>query len=241
MADSKGNLINLLALVQYHFQGDEHSIFVKPHGNSKRGEGYIRTMPSTLKLLDNVCTQQTPKQAVHTISSQLGGTVNAESAGLLPRNQQQAKDKRRHTAQSSDPLFSVMMMCKRTMQEFVRNVVGAPDYMIVLADERTLDNLVRFCAQSVDPQVLSVDPTFSLGHFDVTVTTYKHPMLTFRNPHKLGPIFIHQRKQFQNYHFFAASLVGLRPALWNLHAFGTDREVALAKAFHSQFPTAIHL
>ena len=107
---------------------------------------YYVCVPSTLELLDNVSTQQTPKVAVHTISSRLGGVLHAESAGALPRNQQQAKDKRHKTnATSSHPLLSVMMMCKQTMKGFVRNSRGAPDYIIVIAKDHTLDNLVLFC------------------------------------------------------------------------------------------------
>ena len=160
------------------------------------------------------------------------------------------KDIRRKTqAKSKDPLLSVMMMCKETMTDFVRTVTGAPDYMVILSSDHTLDNLVRFCAYPMSPSVLTFDPTFSLGQFDVTVTTYKHPLLVFRNPREhsschpnlIGPILIHQRKQFSNYHYFTSTLVGLRPSLRNLTAFGTDGEAALVQACVSQFPTAIHL
>ena len=104
--DSKGNLSSH-ALVQYHFQGEEHSIFVWPHGNAKKSESYVHTMPSTLEILDNVSTEQTPKLSVHIVFSQLGGVID-----VLPRNQQQqAKDKRRKSnAQSSDP-FSQRWWC----------------------------------------------------------------------------------------------------------------------------------
>ena len=103
-----------------------------------------------------------------------------------------------------------MMMCKDTMKGFV---------------------------------ILMFDPTFSLGAFDVTVSTYKHPLIVFRNsnehtsrhPNLLGPILIHQRKQFANYHYFTSTLVGCRPEMRQLHAFGTDGEKALVQACHSQF------
>jgi len=56
--------------------------------------------------------------------------------------------------------------------------------------------------------ILTFDPSFSLGEFDVTVSTYKHPLIAFRNPNDhtfrhpslIGPVLIHQRKQFANYH-----------------------------------------
>ena len=61
------------------------------------------------------------------------------------------------------------------------------------------------------------------------------------HPVMMGPLFIHQCKKFNTNHFFASSLVGLRPALRNLHAFGTDGEVALSSAFQTVFVSAKHL
>ena len=223
-------------IVQYHFTGDEHEVLVRPHGNSKRSESYIRTMPSTLKELTEVASEKTPKPAVHSISSHHGGIVGASSARSLPRNERQVKNIRRKIKSSGgslDPLHSVMMMCKDTMKDFVRAVTGAPDYMVFLALNRTLNNLVRFCSDSqgsIQPVILTFDPTFSLGEFDVTVSTYKHPLIVFREPTEhiarhpslIGPVLIHQRKQFVNYHYFTSTLVAFRPRLRHLHAFGTD-------------------
>ena len=208
-------------------------------------------MPSTL---NEVASEKTPKPAVHAVSSQRGGVVRALSAGSLPRNESQVKSIRQKikvtSGSSMDPLLSVMMMCKDTMKGFVRTVTGAPDYMVFIAADRSLDNLVRFCTKdSAQPSILTFDPTFSLGAFDVTVSTYKHPLIVFRNPNEhtsrhpnlLGPILIHQRKQFANYHYFTSTLVGCRPEMRQLHAFGTDGVKALVQACHSQFPDAIHL
>ena len=66
-------------------------------------------------------------------------------------------------SKQKDPLYSVMMMCKESMKDFVRIVPGAPDYMVVLSFDRTLDNLVRFRANSKLPNILTFDPTFNLG------------------------------------------------------------------------------
>ena len=253
--DSDSQLLNR-SIVQYHFTGNEHEILVRPHGNSKRSEPYVRTMPSTLNKLTEVASEKTPKPALHAVSSQSGGVISALSAGSLPRNERQVKNIRGKlknvTGNSTDPLHSVMMMCKDTMKDFVRTVTGAPDYMVFVASDRTLDNLVRFCTttkNSLQPCILTFDPTFSLGDFDVTVSTYKHPLIEFcnpkehtsRHPNLLGPILIHQRKKFANYHYLTSTLVGYRPELRHLHAFGTDGEKALVQACHSQFPNAFHL
>ena len=115
--DGDEQLLNR-CIVQYHFSGEEHEVLVRPHGNSKRSEPYVRTFSSTLKVLTEVASEKTPKAAVHAISSQCGGVVGASSAGSLPRNERQVKNIRRKIKSSSgslDPLHSVMMMCKDTM------------------------------------------------------------------------------------------------------------------------------
>ena len=141
-----------------------------------------------------------------------------------------------------------MMMCKenegvQTDGHFVRLVTGAPEPMTVLAFDWTLHDIRRFCTGE-QHTVLCVDPTFNLGDFSVTVTTYQHLMIvnsSGRHPVLTGPMFIHQQKKFSSYHFFASTLVGLEPELCHLCVFGTDGEKALSNAFSAVFNDAIHL
>ena len=242
--------------MQYIFDDEELQITIRPHGNSKKRENFIRTMPSTLKKLKNVARDLTPKFAVCEASSSSGGLAAASSAGALPRNRQQVSNIRRRTEEpceplfhkKKDPLFAVMSMCKlsegkSTEDHFVRIVTGASEPMTVLCFDWTLNDIERFCTGDRHT-VLSVDPTFKLGDFDVTVTTYRHLMLTNttgNHPVMMGPLFIHQCKKFNTYHFFASSLVGLRPTLTNLRAFGTDGEQALSSALQTVFTEAKHL
>lgn len=97
--------------------------------------------------------------------------------------------------QTRDLLFSVMLMCKESQgkntDQFVRIVSCAPESMTVLASDWTLNDLDRFCTTE-QCSVLCVDPTFSLGEFNITVTTYRHPMLLNDNgkhPVLMGPIY----------------------------------------------------
>ena len=51
--DHERDLLNL-ALVQYTFDGAEHQVLPRPHGNAKCSEatqGYVQTMPSTMTKL----------------------------------------------------------------------------------------------------------------------------------------------------------------------------------------------
>jgi len=96
-----------------------------------------------------------------------------------------------------------MQMCKDSLgsgEVFVRAVEGAPEPMCVLATNQQLVDIERF--YTGDPSsVLSVDPTFNLGAFYVTPTTYHNLLVeTTRgnNPILLGPILIHQTKTFSS-------------------------------------------
>ena len=213
-------------------------------------------MPSTLQKLKTIAQDLTPKFAVCEASSSSGGLALAPSTGALPRNRQQVSNLRRRTDEAhepligkkKDPLFAVMSMCnenkgKGTAEHFVRIVTGAPEPMTVLCFDCSINDLERFCTGE-QHTVLSVDPTFNLGDFDVTVTTYRHLMLTNmsgNHPVMMGPLVIHQCKKFNTYHFFASLLVGLRPALRSLQAFGTDGELVLSNAFQTVFTSAKHL
>ena len=140
-------------------------------------------------------------------------------------------------------------MCKETNSKFIRLVMGAPEPMALLSFDWTLNDVSRFCTADENFSVLGIDPTFDLGAFHVTVTTYEHKFLYKANasssnqvhPVMMGPMFIHQRKTFGTYHAFASNLIGLRPELRGTKAFGTDGENALSKAFALEFPGAIHL
>ena len=93
---------------------------------------------------------------------------------------------------------------------------------------------MRFCTQEKNFSILTVDPTFCLGEFDVTPMSYLHTLLQSRrtghSPVFVRPVMIRYRKTFATY-LFASSIVGLRPELGGVQAFGTDGEESLAKAF----------
>ena len=235
-----------LAFVQYTFTGPSHLVLQKPHGNSKSTTPYVRTSPSTLQKLKECAKSNFPKDAVQSVTKEKGGIVKS-AAGDLPRNRKQV-DNIRLQAKDTDPLLSVMKMCKdslgKSANPFVRLVTSAPEPMSILCTNDQLNNIVRFCSTNGSP--LCVDPTFDLGDFSVTVTSYRHLLLQHtkkgkKSPVLLGPLLVHRRKDFGTYHFFASSLVSLEPSLVDLRSFGTDGEEALFKAFTLQFRKATHL
>ena len=124
ISDNNDELLHL-AFVQYVFDGDEHSVIPRPHGNSKKVASYVRTMPSTLQRLRKVAVNLTPKFAICEMS---GDIMTAASAGSLARNRQQVKDLRRRRdtnevelvhSKKRDPLYSVMLMCKESQGKAV--------------------------------------------------------------------------------------------------------------------------
>ena len=129
--------------------------------------------------------------------------------------------------------------------KFIRSICAAPDPAIVLAEDHQIADLVRFCTSGIKFGILAVDPTFSLGQFDVTPITYRHLLLaTKRNentPVFLGPVLIHYWKTFAMNLFFASSLVGLSSQLEGVRAFSTDGEKVLSDAFTHEFGFSQHL
>ena len=129
--------------------------------------------------------------------------------------------------------------------KFVRDCRPTPEPAFVLSRDRQLDDLVRFCTDPANFCVLTVDPTFNLGDFDVTPIAYRNLLLKIErygtHPVFIGPTLVHYRKSFGTYLFFASSLIGLRQDLLALQAFGTDGEKALANAFGHEYRYATQL
>lgn len=75
-----------------------------------------------------------------------------------------------------------MIMCKETegakcdpnLGLFELSPCNTPEPMAVLVFDWTLEDLERFCTDLQEHVVLSMDPTFNLGSFHVSVTTYQH-------------------------------------------------------------------
>ena len=168
-------------------------------------------MPSVLNKLKDTSSSNTAKRTLSLVPNDI---TTAHSAGAMPRGRQQVNDIRRKLTLAMDPLFTLITMCKegessKSPDSFVRIVTGAPFPMMMLGFDWTLEDLVRFCTSSAAFSILGIDPTFSLGAFDVTVTTYRHLLLTtkddiHKHPVLIGPLFVHVKKDFQAYHFFAS-------------------------------------
>lgn len=107
-------------------------------------------------------------------------------------------------------------------------------FVVILATEQQLDQLIQFTTDGTDFTVLCIDPTFSLGIFYCTPITIKNFHLSSlrhgQEPIALGPIMIHLNKDYASYSRFMEELVRLRPKLRDLISYGTDGEEALSKS-----------
>ena len=233
------------------------SLVVVSHGNSKSMEPYFPTLPSTSEDIKRKCAGCGPKEVISSIDSCVGGIVHASYPDELPRNEQQVSNFKRHISASgeqrlpgqseSNELYSIMLKAhlEDGSKKFIRDVKAYPEPAIVLASQQQLVDLERFCCDSCGFSILTVDPTFSLGDFDVTPTTYRHLLLcskrTNKPPVMLGPTMIHYRKNFSTYKFLASCMIAENRNLVGVRAFGTDGEKPLIDAFSHEFKYAVHL
>ena len=177
-------------------------------------------LPSTLQAISE-SRKVGNKQTLSVVSSSVGGVLSAIDPCSLPRNEQQVADvKRRLKKSNSGGLDELAVVMQKAYLEddgnqFIREMKILREPAIVVATERQISDLVRFCTNSSNFGIMTIDPTFSLGEFDVTVTTYRQLTLQSRctddHPVFIGPVMIHYRKSFSTYLFFASTLLGMKP------------------------------
>ena len=152
------------------------------------------------------------KKVVCDVSSRLGG---AEDSCEIPHNEQQVTKLKSRMKSSSLPVSCAttdelgIVMQQAFMEDksnqFIRDVRCLREPAVVVSTEWQLNDLVRFCTPANNFSIVTIDPTFSLGDFDVTVITYHHSLLISRQadqpPAIIGPILIHYKKTFATYLF----------------------------------------
>jgi hypothetical protein len=190
-----------------------------------------------------------PKSALQIACQQQGGEVAARGLNVLPRNVNQMKNFRRSgIKKDKNVLYSVMLQCKLAegkSDAFVRDVKAAPQPQCVLFTDYQISDLVRFTTNAHIFSIFTADTTYNLGEFYVTPITYEHLMvqscLTGKHPFLLGPILVHQCKDFIAFNYFISTLIAHERKLKNVKAFGTDGDPALIEALSHNFPDALQL
>ena len=159
----------------------------------------------------------------------------AKSPCELPRNERQVsyvKQKSKVCGVSTGPgsdrvcdqVFAIMRSANIEDHDgkFVRDTRPSPEPAFVVARDRQLDDLVRFCTIPEDFSILTVDPTFNLGDFDVTPTSYRQCLLqsicSGNSPVLIGPTLIHYRKTLPIlciYSSWASPRLASTSSVWN--------------------------
>lgn len=152
-----------------------------PHGNSRDDKPFYSTLPSTMARIKHECSDgKGPKKVVQEVSSSFGGVASATDICQLPRGEQQVSQVKHRCKQSSvsqvgtcDDEFAAVLhkaFMEDTTQQFIREIKTLREPAIVVATNQQLIDLVRFCTLAEEFGIMTIDPTFSLGHFDLTVT-----------------------------------------------------------------------
>ena len=176
--DATNNPHHLCLLVYRLPQGFVPSI--TPPGNSREKSPFYPTWPSTMEQIKQESLVKGPRAADERLSLKAGGLLGATASGEMPRNEKQISNAKRRSGvagvgdSAADELFVVMQRAyaQDTMKKFIHDIRTAQEPAIVLASDQQISDLLCFCTSSFEFAVLTVDPTFCLGDFDVTPITY---------------------------------------------------------------------
>lgn len=250
LKDFDGNMAPI-AVLQYFFKrGKEHDLVLAPHGNArgKDKRPFLRTAPSTFKDIKESCFTKKPKMLYDDKFESNGGLLNSTTISSEPRNPKQIYNARaeittKNKGEEKDEIFQLLMQLKddyATGGGFIQEVTFGKTPEVIVAFEQQLNDVARFCTDQVNFSVMGIDPTFNLGKFFVTITTYKHLMLKLKrsneHPTFVGPCFIHMLQTTQSYYGFLSYLVRKKPVLRDLKAYGSDGELPLLNALIAVFP-----
>lgn len=239
--DQRNPLVNNSAIIAYVFDGIEHAIDPKPHGNSKGNVGYTRKKPTVLKEVAQKAKITNVREALEKHIMDNGGRAEIDEE-VKPSPHQLYRFGRVPPKKDCD--FQSVMDWAQDNPDCCRYIAAHPEPVVVLATDQQIADLKRF-ATGNDSDAISVDPTFNLGKFYVTPITYRNCFLQQkRNENKAsfcGPLLIHFRKTAYSYRSLFNVLNQLCPELHELSAYGTDGEEELIKALTACYPNATHL
>ena len=173
------------------------------HGNSKSNRRpYLHTQCSTLELVKENLGKMKPKDIVDMTYSNAGGVLNKKSASEVCRDRTQVYNMKGYSSSTSnltsncnkDLVYDLLEQNFSSESDFVRSVCFDDCVMSVVGLEQQFNDIERFCAceDQSSGSVLGIDPTFNLGDFYVTPSTYEHKLLKNRKTGK-HPVFIGPR------------------------------------------------
>ena len=135
-------------------------------------------------------------------------------------------------------------MEKGTSEEFIREMNLFLELSVFVASNQQLKDIERFCTKVSSFSILGIDPTYNIGNYYVTVTTYRH--LSFEtsegvNPVFLGPCLIHSVKEYNSYYRLPESMIKANQKCRNILVFDADAEKNVYQVFRNVLSNAYHL
>lgn len=170
-----------MALLQYYFDGEVVPVSVQPHGSKKHdNEPYERTKASVISRMKNKLQEMPPKKVINAMCKEVGGALNVQCSGDEPRNRSQlynlnrtveGKSGRKGAHKVTDFNNIMKMSTQRTFVHDFELKGGNPHCF--LANQQQLRDVKNFCGSATKCYILGFDPTFTLGQFYVTFTTFR--------------------------------------------------------------------
>ena len=169
MRDRRNDILNNVAFVQYVYDGDEESIILRPHQNTRKGRapGYTRTKASVIRKIDTNLSCMGPKEAVFQAMRDAGGVMQVEPLSDLPRGPHQGYYwSQVKTAplpaylqgkEKDDELLEVLLKMKSEKEPFIRKVsLEKENLTIVLASENQLAELAKYSTSKLDFSIVQL-------------------------------------------------------------------------------------
>ena len=249
--------MNNVAFVQYYFDsGIEKPFIVKRHGNAVHKSAPYKSTNASTKAFVRELIVDKPK-TIHTnltkgVEKANEMATSCSRQAIYDINRSKKKGNLTSTTNTMN-FYDIIAMIreqdsqKNTENRFIRYVCAYPDQeLLVLGYDSQFHDLDRFCTSPVNFSILSVDPTFSLGAFYVTPTSYENLFLvsnrTKKHPTFLGPVLISHNLDESCYSHLTFVITQKSPLLEeNLIAYGTDGEKALYNQFGKKFKNAVHV
>ena len=249
LQDGKGEIVNGIALLQYHISSDAEEVDfkVQSHGNKKKNTStpFYPTAKSTMQAIKVQLKEKPPSQAFKAVSGMAGGPAGAKSAGELPRSRKQVYDVQANSKRDLDPVEDLIVYARHKDEKVVLRHEDMPLDLWVLGTDIMCKDLVRFSCSGSLSHPLSIDPTFNMGQYEVTPVVYKQLFLRTKrygqNPVFLGPTMLHHKKNFDTYKVLASTCVSNCKGLSEAKGFITDGEEELFRAWKTELPKATHL
>ena len=141
--------------------------------------------------------------------------------------------------------MSSVGMCnaqKGLSNAFTKELRVAPELSIVLPNDRPWHDICKFIAKDHCWSVLGIDTPFNIGRYNVTISTYRHPLLrtvgTKVSPVLMNPILTHLNNTFAPHSPISVIMIKVRiiafksPCSWLWREYLRFNENSFSKVYH---------